>query len=211
MGACNRPDAIKRVTHIGDPVTQRIVHGVFQCAATGSYRHHFGTQKFHAEHVWRLTFHVVRAHVNHALQSEFRTYCGGCHTVLTSSGFSDDPRLAHAARQNDLTQHVVDLMCASVVQLVALHVDLRAPEFLSEALGKVERGRASNIVGPKMVHLVPECFVGLRVFVLSFQLENKRHQRFGDKAPAKITEPAIFVRACHKRIEKIVRHHSLQL
>ena len=39
-------------------------------------------------------------------------------------------RLAHAPRQQDLTEHIVDLVRARVVQLVALEVDLRAAEIV---------------------------------------------------------------------------------
>jgi hypothetical protein len=46
--------------------------------------------------------------------------------VLARAGFGDDPRLAHALREQDLADAVVDLVRAGVVQLVALEVDLRA-------------------------------------------------------------------------------------
>ena len=44
--------------------------------------------------------------------------------------------------------HVVDLVRAGVVQLVALEVDLRAAEPLGQPLGEVERARAADVVLP---------------------------------------------------------------
>jgi hypothetical protein len=72
-----------------------------------------------------LPFDIVRAHVDDAFQTELGADRGRGHPVLTGAGFGDDPRLAHAAGEQDLAQHVVDLVRAGVVQLVALHVDLR--------------------------------------------------------------------------------------
>jgi hypothetical protein len=48
--------------------------------------------------------------------------------VLAGAGLGDDPRLAHAHRQQDLADAVVDLVRAGVVELVALEPDLRAAE-----------------------------------------------------------------------------------
>jgi hypothetical protein len=55
------------------------------------------------------------------------------------AGLGDDAGLAHAAGQQDLAQHVVDLVRAGVVQLVALEVDLRPAKMLGQALGEIER------------------------------------------------------------------------
>ena len=72
------------------------------------------------------------------------------------AGLGDDPGLAHAPRQQDLPEHVVDLVRPGVVQLVALEVDLRAAEPLGQPLGEIERRRTPDIVLPQVVHLGPE-------------------------------------------------------
>ena len=59
------------------------------------------------------------------------------HAVLAGAGFGDDAGLAHAPRQEDLTEAVVDLVRAGVVQLIALEIDLRAAEMLRQPLGKI--------------------------------------------------------------------------
>ncbi len=61
---------------------------------------------------------------------------GGGHAMLASAGLGDDALLAHAAGQQDLAHHIVDLVRAGVVQLVALEIDLGAAQVLGEALGK---------------------------------------------------------------------------
>ena len=61
-------------------------------------------------------------------------------------------------------------------------------------------------MGPKIVHLGPECLIGLGNFVLLFQLENQRHQRFGNETTAKITKPPFFIGAVHEAVKKIVCH-----
>jgi hypothetical protein len=56
--------------------------------------------------------------------------------MLARAGLRDDPRLAHADREQDLADAVVDLVRAGVVQLVALEPDLRAAQIFGQALGK---------------------------------------------------------------------------
>ena len=73
--------------------------------------------------------------------------------MLTGAGFGDDARLAHAHRQQDLAEAIVDLVRAGVIELVALEVDFRAAEMLGQALGEIERRGAAHIMGPELVHL----------------------------------------------------------
>ncbi len=135
----HRADAVERVAHIGHPVAQGVVHRVLQRAAARGHRMHLGPQKPHAEHVRRLPLDIVRAHVDHAFQPELGADRRGGDAVLAGPGLGDDPGLAHAAGQDDLAQHVVDLVRAGMVQLVALHVDLGAAQMLGQPLGEIER------------------------------------------------------------------------
>ncbi len=48
--------------------------------------------------------------------------------MLAGAGLGDDARLAHAPGEQDLAEHVVDLVRAGVIELVALEIDLRAAE-----------------------------------------------------------------------------------
>ena len=88
----------------------------------------FGAEHLHAEHVRLLPLDVDRAHVDDALQAESRAGGRGGDAVLAGARLGDDARLAHAPRQQDLAEHVVDLVRAGVVELVALEIDLGAAE-----------------------------------------------------------------------------------
>ena len=98
----------------------------------------------------------MRAHIDHTFQAKLGTDRRGRNAVLTGTGFCDDAGLAHATRQNDLTQHVVDLMCARVVQLVALKVNLGPAKFLGHAWREIEWAWTANVMRPEVIHLGPE-------------------------------------------------------
>ena len=203
---CDRADAIECVAHIGDPIAQRVVHRIFQRPTARGYGDHFGTQQTHAEDVGGLPFNIMRAHIDNALQTELGTDGGRRHTVLARTGFRDDPFLAHAPRQNDLAQHIVDLMRAGVVQLVALHVNLGTAQMFGQTLCEIQRAGATDIVGPQVVHLGPKAVIRLGLFIFRFQFEDQRHQGFRHKPPPKIAKAAILVRSGHERVEKIIVH-----
>ncbi len=209
VGARHRSDAVERVTDIGDPVAQRVVHRVLQRASTRGDGDDFGAQKPHAEDIGCLSFDIVRAHVDHAFQAKLGTDRCRRYTVLSGAGLGDDAGLAHTARENDLPQNVVDLVRASMVQLVALHVDLGAAQMLGQPLSKIEGRGAANVMGPEVVHLGPEALVGARALVLCLQLQDKRHQGFTDETPAEIAEAAAFVGASHVAVDPVVGHRVL--
>ena len=174
----------------------------------GRDRHDLGAEQFHAKDVRRLPFDVMRAHEHDALEPEPGADRGGCHPVLAGTGFGDDAGLAHAARQQDLAEDVVDLVGARVVQLVTLEVDLGTAELLCQAFGKIERRGAPDIVFPEVVHLRPEGRIVLGLFVLRLEIEDQRHQRFGHKPAAEIAEPSALVRPGAIGIEHLSRHGS---
>ena len=121
--------------------------------APGLHRPHFGAQHLHAEDVRLLPLDVDRAHVDDAFQAEARAGRGGRDAVLARAGLGDDALLAHAAGEQDLAEHVVDLVRAGVVELLALEIDLGAAEVFGEPLGEIERARAADIVLEQMVEL----------------------------------------------------------
>src|SRR5437870_4793187 len=71
--------------------------------------------------------------------------------VLPRARLGDDALLAHAPREEDLPERVVDLVRAGVEQVLALQVNLRAPELLREAFGKIERCGPSDVVAEQAV------------------------------------------------------------
>ena len=108
--------------------------------------------------------------------------------MLAGAGLGDDALLAHALRHHDLAEHIVDLVRAGVVELLALEVDLRAAEMLGEALGEIQRRRPADIILEVAVHFGLERRIGLGHGVGLFQLEDQRHQRFRNEASAEIAE-----------------------
>jgi hypothetical protein len=169
-------------------------------AAPARHRHHFGAQQLHAEHVGRLARHIGRAHVDDAGQAEARADRGGGDAVLARAGFRDDPGLAHADRQQDLADAVVDLVRAGVVQLVALEPDLGAhtlgcilAQFLGEAGREIERAGPADIVFEQVVEFGGNAGSALAFAVFLLEIEDQRHQRFGDIAAAELAEMAALV------------------
>ena len=64
---------------------------------------------------------------------------------------------------------------------------------VGQPLGKIERAGASDIMLEQVVEFFLERRVGLGGAIMSFQIENQRHQRFGDIAAAKFAEMAALV------------------
>ena len=128
MRAGRRADDVVGVVHVGDPVAQRLVHGVLERLRAGGDGVDLGAQQLHAEHVGLLPLDVDGAHEDLARHVELGAHGGHRHAVLAGAGLGDDARLAHALGQQDLAEAVVDLVAAGVVELVALEVDLGAAE-----------------------------------------------------------------------------------
>ena len=153
---------------------------------------------------WRST--STDAHEDDAGNVEQRAGRGGGHAMLAGAGLGDDARLAHALGQQHLAQHVVDLVRAGVVQLVALEVDLGAAQLLGQALGEIERAGPAGIVLQQIVEFVLERRIGLGRVVGLLQLEDQRHQRFGDIAAAENAEMAALVGAGAETVGKCGSH-----
>src|SRR5690606_30610249 len=82
---------------------------------------------------------------------------------------------------------------AGVVELLALEPDFRAAELLGQPFGEVERARAADIVLEQVVELRLERRIGLRCAIFALEVEDQRHQRFGDVAAAELAEMAALV------------------
>ena len=120
---------------------------------------------------------------------------GGGNAVHAGAGLGDDPRLAHAPGQHDLTQHIVDLVRAGVIELLALEIDFRAAAMLGEPLGEIKRGLACRHRSRDGRPFPFGISVGLGLVVGLLELEDERHQRLGDEAAAIETEMTALVRA----------------
>ena len=140
----HRADAIEGVVHVGDPIAQRLVHRVLQRARAGLHRHHLGAKHFHAEDVGLLPRDVDRAHIDDAVEPEARAQRRGRHAMLAGAGLGDDAFLAHAPRQQDLAEHIVDFVRAGVIELLTLEIDLRAASANRDARSDARRNTAAT-------------------------------------------------------------------
>ena len=104
--------------------------------------------------------------------------------MLARAGLRNDPRFSHAAGEQDLSEAVVDLVRAGMIEVFALQINFRRPQMLREPLGEIERTRPADIVAQQPIEFRPELRIALRRLVGDVELQNERHQRFGDEAPA---------------------------
>ena len=137
MRAGGGADAVERVVHVRHPIPERLVHRVLQGARAGLHGDDLRAEHLHPIDVGLLPLDVDGAHEDDAFEPEARAGGGGRHAVLAGAGLGDDTLLAHAPRQQDLPQHVVDLVRAGVIQLLALEIDLGAARLLPSAVAEV--------------------------------------------------------------------------
>ena len=193
MRAGDGADAIIGVAHVGHPVAQGLVHRVLERARALLDGPHLRAQHLHAEHVGLLPLDVDRAHVDDAFEAESRASRRGRDAVLSGAGFGDDALFSHAAGKQDLADHVVDLVRAGVVELLALEIDLGAAEFFGQPLGEIERARAPDIMLEQMIELGLERGIGLCLLIGLLELKDQRHQRFGHEPSAVNAEASALV------------------
>src|ERR1700683_4757908 len=209
MRTGDRANAVKRILDIGHPVAQRFVHSVFEGFCPRLHRHYLGAEHVHAKHIRLLPLDVDGAHVNDAFET--KTRAEGCrrHAVHSSAGLCDNAFLSHALREQNLPEHIVDLVRTGVIELFALEINLgaaarkaggRLPAICGQPLGEIEGRRPPDIVREIAVHLLLKLRVGFGSEVSLLQLQNQRHQRFSDKAAAVKPEMPVIVRPGAKRI-----------
>src|SRR6185436_2865525 len=173
---------------------QRLVDRVLQGAAARLDRDHARPEQAHAEHVERLALDVLGAHVHLALEPEQRRGGRGRHAVLADAGLGDHPPLVHPRGQERLTEHVVDLVSAGMAEVLALEVDARPAALLAEPLGEVERRRPPGIVLEQAGEAALELAIALRRRPRLLELDQRRHERLGNEAPAEAAEVSVRVR-----------------
>ena len=125
--------------------------------------------------------------------------------MLTRAGLRDDPLLAHAGGQERLPEHVVDLVRARVAEVLALEEDARPAAGSRQPLGEVERRRPAGVMGEEILEPEPEAGIGATRAVGPLELDERRHERLGDEAPAEAAEVAGGVRE-RGRVQPRGRH-----
>src|SRR5205085_2882829 len=100
--------------------------------AAAPRRQDIRAEKVHAKNVDLLPRHVHFAHVDDALEPEERAGGGGGDAVLSRAGLGDDPLLPYPLRDQRLTDSVVDLVRAGVIQIFAFQKEPERPAQLRE-------------------------------------------------------------------------------
>ena len=173
-----RAEAVMRIIDAARPLAKGCRAGILERARAGRNRDDLRAEQAHAVHVERLTLGVLHAHEHHALHAHQGCGRRSRNAVLTGAGFRDQTGLAHLFRQQCLTEHVVDLMGAGVVQILAFEVDLRTAEVVCHMLRKVQARRTSCVVVQQLGQLCVEFRIVLIVVIGFFQLDDSVHQRF---------------------------------
>ena len=134
--AGDRAEQVVRRLDVGDPVAHRLVDRVLERAGAGRDRDDLGAEQPHPGDVERLAPGVLLAHVDDAVEAEQRRGGGGRDAVLAGAGLGDDPGLAHPLGQQRLAEHVVDLVRAGVVEVLALEQDARPAGVLAQVAAR---------------------------------------------------------------------------
>ena len=137
----------------------------------------FRSQKAHPIHVQRLTLHILFSHKYFT----FHTHHGSCsscrHPMLTGSCLCDHTGFSHFLCQQHLPQHVINLMCTGMVQILSLQIHFRSAEILCHMCRIVQPGRSSRILIQKFRQFPVELRVIFIMIVGFLQFQNRIHQR----------------------------------
>src|SRR5262249_34698630 len=99
--------------------------------------------------------------------------------------------LTHSPGQQSLTQAVVDLVGAGVVQIFSLEIDFSALPGLRQPLCEIERRWPSRVVVEQIIKFRLECSIALRFHVCSLEFLQRMHQRFRKKLAAVLSKMAV--------------------
>ena len=190
----DRAEHVVRRVDVGDPVAHRLVDRVLERARAGRHRHDLGAEQPHAGDVERLPPGVLLAHVDDAVEAEQRGSGRGGHAVLAGTGLGDHPLLADVPGEQRLPQHIVDLVRAGVVEVLALEQHARSAGVLAELRHVGERRRAAGVVAQQRLQFGAERGIGLGLVEGSGQVVDRGDERFGDESTAVRAEMAGGVR-----------------
>ena len=130
--------------------------------------------------------------------------------MLAGTGFSNQPRLAHADCQQALADAIVDLVRAGMEQVLALQINLCAAEVFCKPLGIVERRGAPGVVPQEPLEFRLERGIVFGFLVCALKLLDGMHESFRHIAPAKISKASANVGpcCCLLRVRHFVHFHS---
>jgi hypothetical protein len=92
--------------------------------------------------------------------------------------------LAHSLDQQCLSQAVVDLVGAGMEQIFALEINLRAAQFVRQALSEKQRRGTPSIAVQQFVEAALKTAIPSSFLVMALQFVQRRHQSLGNIAAA---------------------------
>ena len=113
--------------------------------------------------------------------------------MLPSAGLSNDAFLAHALREQNLTEGVVDFVRAGMEKIFAFQVNLRSANVCRQSLRVKQWRRSPGVIAEQLVEFAPELVVGPRAQEIFGKLLQGRDQDFWNVASAKLTPVSVFV------------------
>ena len=98
--------------------------------------------------------------------------------MLTGPGLRNDAPLFHAHGQQHLADGIVDLMCAGMAQVFPFQINLCAAQLLGQPIRTIETRRTPDILLEVVGQVCLKSTVLLRLDILRFQFEERRHEGF---------------------------------
>ena len=193
VGAADGAYQVVGGVHGGHPVAHGLVHGILQSAGAGRDGVDLSAQQLHPGDIEGLPSRVDLSHIDAAFKPQQGGGRGGRNPMLTGTGLRDHPPFAHPPGQQRLPEHVVDLVGASVVEILALEVDGRIPAVPGEILSDCHRRRPAGVVALQPCQLRQECGICLGGTEFGVQLGQCSTQSLRHECSAKTTEVALGV------------------
>ena len=139
------------------PLTDRLVRSVLERHVARLHRRHLAAQHTDLLHVRPLTLCVRPPHVDHTFHAHQCADAGHGHTVLSCARLSDHPPPAQMSCQQHLSQCIVDLVRARVVQVFPFEVESASVAF-RHACRTIKWRRPTRIVAQQCAELLHERF-----------------------------------------------------
>ena len=188
MRAGGRAKDVVGGLHVGHPVAEGLVDRILERRRARRHGDDLGAEHLHARDVQRLSLGVLTSHVDRAVEAEESSGGRGGHAVLAGPGLRDDTRLAQLLGEQRLTEHVVDLVRARVVQVLAFEEHAHATQVGCETRCLGQQRRTSGVVHEQVAQTALERLVAPQALPGGLNLFEGPHEGLGDEASTEITE-----------------------
>ena len=191
--ACHGADHIEGFMNGCDPVTHRLVHGIFKRCCAGGNRSHGSPEQLHPEHVLCLTMGVFFPHEYFAAHSEQGCNRSCRHAMHAGAGFGYDPGFSHPPGQESLTDSVVYFMRPGMIQIFALQINACATTLICQFFGKIERIGTTNVLAQIICKFLFKFLVIAVMLISLLQFQQSGHECFRDITPAVLAKVTVFI------------------